>query len=153
MAKLRLLVVGGGSMEKEYEAEAKQLGIRDKVIFTGRVAHDEVAQYHNMIDIFVNISRNESFGVSVLEASACGKPVIVSDVGGLSEVVQEHVTGLKVRVEDIEATSKAIVTLAKDQQMRKNMGENGRNFVLRNFDLKKNITDTINIYDQLVAKK
>jgi glycosyltransferase involved in cell wall biosynthesis len=106
-----------------------------------------------MIDVFVNVSRNESFGVSVIESSACMKPVVVSDVGGLPEVVIEGETGFHVPAEDAEQTAKAIDRLVNDPPLRKKMGEAGRIFVRENFSFAKNVSDTIRIYEQLLSKK
>ncbi|MFL5763696.1 MAG: glycosyltransferase [Bacteroidia bacterium] len=151
--ELRLLIVGGGSKEEEYKRLAGQLGILEKVVFAGRVAHDEASYYHNMIDIFVNVSRNESFGVSVLEASACGKPVIVSEVGGLPEVVIKNETGFCVPPEGAMETAKAIGQLAGDPALRKRMGSQGRAFVQQHFDLDKNVDEMLRVYEKLIIKK
>jgi glycosyltransferase involved in cell wall biosynthesis len=130
---LKLLLVGGGSKEAEYRHMVQALGIQDKVNFAGRVAYQAIPDYHRRIDIFANVSRNESFGVSVLEASACGKPVVVTHTGGLTEVMQEGVTGLAVPTEDIQATVAALQTLARDRHLRQKMGEAGRAFVLAQY--------------------
>ena len=77
------LIVGGGTLLHELNKLAEQPSISDKVTFVGRIDHKDVALgYYNQIDVFANLSRQESFGVSVLEAMACAKPVVVSSVGG-----------------------------------------------------------------------
>jgi glycosyltransferase involved in cell wall biosynthesis len=148
----RLLIVGGGSKEKEYKNLVSDLNIIDKVIFTGKVEYAQVVKYHNMIDIFVNVSRNESFGVSVLEASACEKPVIVSNVGGLAEVVENNNTGLLVQSENIEAIANAIKKLFTNKDLCLQMGLKGRMFVQAHYQFSNNVESTIEIYKQLLKK-
>lgn len=148
---LNMLIVGGGSKEQEYKKLVTQLAIKDKVIFTGKVKHSKVVDYHNMIDIFVNVSRNESFGVAVLEASACEKPVIASNIGGLTEVVINGNTGFLVEPENVNATSEAIEKLIANEKLRNEMGANGRIFVQKQFDFNDNINDTLAIYKQLLT--
>ncbi|HMR67148.1 MAG TPA: glycosyltransferase, partial [Anaerolineae bacterium] len=95
---LRLLIVGGGSQRDQLEVLTQSLGIDHVTVFTGRVSHDQVPVYYNMLTIFVALSTkdSESFGVSVVEAAACQKPVVVSNIGGLPEVVEAGVTGFVV---------------------------------------------------------
>ena len=147
---LKLLIVGGGSMEKQYKLLVKKLKIEDKTIFTGKINHSEIVNYHNMIDIFINVSRNESFGVSVLEASACEKPVIASNIGGLPEVVDHNNTGFLVELENMDEVAAAIEKLVKNSSLRKKMGENGRLWVQQKFDLNNNVNDAILVYKKLI---
>jgi glycosyltransferase involved in cell wall biosynthesis len=149
---LKLLIVGGGSKENDYKALVKELNLTDSIVFTGKIEYDQVLNYHNMIDIFVNVSRNESFGVAVLEASACEKPVIASKVGGLTEVVLNDETGLLVESENIDDTANAILRLVKDRFLCKQMGVNGRKFVKHNYEFNNNVNDMIAIYQQLIRK-
>ena len=89
-----LLIVGGGPERGAYERLAQHCGVSDRTTFVGNVPHDEVPSYLRKIDVYVALSRYESFGVAVIEASACGCPVVVSDVGGLPEVVHDGDNGI-----------------------------------------------------------
>jgi len=148
---LKLLLVGGGSLENKFQQMIDELGITDSAIITGQIAFDKVADYHNQLSIAVYVSKVESFGVSILESSACEKPVIVSDVGGLPEVVENDVTGLIVKANDIEATTNAIEKLIHNKKLRENFGNAGRVRVKDKFDWQKNVNDMINIYNQTVS--
>src|SRR5690606_38202825 len=106
---LRLRIVGDGPDRRELESRAAPLG--NAVQFVGAVPHDDVQQQLQLIDIYVAASRKESFGVAVIEASACGLPVVVSDADGLSEVVDDGVTGLVVRGASPLALANAIELL------------------------------------------
>lgn len=148
---LKLLIVGKGTRAEEYKALAASLNLSADALFTGKVKYEEVLGYHNTIDIFVNVSRNESFGVAVLEASACGNPVIACNVGGVKEVVQNGVTGFLVEKEDVEGTAAAMEKLVTDGQLREQMGKAGRVFVEQTYDFTKNLEQTCACYEEIVA--
>jgi L-malate glycosyltransferase len=133
---LRLLIVGGGPQRAELEALALALGIGSQVQFAGAVAHAEVPDWLNRMDIYVAASRldSESFGVAVLEASSCGLPVVVSDAGGLPEVVQDGETGLVVPREDPVALAAALQRLCGDAGLRRRLGAAGRARVQQHYE-------------------
>ena len=150
---LKLLLVGKGTKEGELKKHVVELGISDVTTFTGFVDYDKVHKYQNMIDIavFVSTEDSESFGVSVLEASACAKSVIVSDAGGLPEVVEKDVTGLIVRKKDIAQTADAIEELLLNKDLRLRLGENGRERVGGKYNLDDNIAQMVGIYNRCYA--
>ena len=80
---LKLLIVGGGSLESKLKQLTKNMHIENTTVFTGRVDYEEIPKYHNMltVSVFPSVLDSESFGVAIIESSACGKPVIVSNVG------------------------------------------------------------------------
>lgn len=148
---LKLLIIGGGSLDKNLKFLVRELGIEEKTRFTGKIPFIDIPRYHNMLDISVSVSicNSESFGVAVIEASACSKPVIVSNVGGLPEVVEEEVSGIVVPAMDIEATAKAIERLVLDTALRLRMGEAGRERVRKFYNWDDNVKQMIKIYDDL----
>lgn len=130
-----LKIVGKGDHRTEYEQLARSLGLATDVMFTGAVAHEDVPDALRSIDIFVAVSRwdSESFGVAIIEASACQLPVIVSDAGGLPEVVIDNVTGIIVPREDPARLADALARLVMDESLRNKMGDAGRVHVLTNY--------------------
>jgi glycosyltransferase involved in cell wall biosynthesis len=152
---LKLLIVGRGSLELPLKALVKELGITDRVIFTGWVPVEETPIYHNILDIAVFPSRHhsESFGVAVVEASACEKPVIVSRVGGLPEVVAEEETGLVVPSDDVNALAMAIEKIVCDSSLSIHFGKNGRRRVMELYDWKNNLEKMISSYNQVEMRK
>jgi L-malate glycosyltransferase len=120
---LSLLIVGGGPQRAELEALATDLGIAAQVHFVGAVAHDEVPRWLNRLDIYVAASRldSESFGVAVLEASAC-------------EVVADGHTGLVVPRDDPEALATALRRLVADPALRRALGRAGRQRVQQHYE-------------------
>ncbi len=149
---LKLLLVGKGTKENDFKKMVSDLGISDVTRFTGFISPAEVSFYHNMLDISVFISSEESFGVSVLEASACEKPVVVSNAGGLPEVVEDNVSGLIVEKENIEQTAKAIEKLLLDKNLRITLGQNGRKRVRKYFNIENNVETMLNIYKGVLLK-
>jgi glycosyltransferase involved in cell wall biosynthesis len=102
----------------------------------------------NRLDIYCAFSRFESFGVAILEASACEKPVIVSDADGLAEVTLDGQTGLVVPKEDIDASANAMVKLIQDVQLRQQMGKAGRQHVLENYTWDKSLDLMLDAYKE-----
>jgi len=126
--KLRLIIAGSGDQEAELKRLSKNLGIDSWVDFLGKVPHSSVPEVLGRLDIFCALSRmdSETFGVAVIEASACGLPVVVSCVGGLPEVVCNGETGIVVKNEDPLDASRALEILVNNSEMRKRMGALGR---------------------------
>lgn len=145
---LKLLIVGAGSLSMVLKKLTYDLGIEKDTIFTGKIAHELVPIYDNMlsVSVSVSVSNSESFGVAVIEASACGKPVVVSDVGGLPEVVKDGITGIVVPPSNPQKTAEAIEKLVLDVKLRKKMGEAGRKRVDKLYDWNKNVEQMIEIY-------
>src|SRR5262249_47379420 len=108
-----LMMVGDGPDRVDAEAEARTLGLQDKVFFLGKI--DTVAPLLAGADLFLLPSSTESFGLSALEALASGVPVIGSNAGGLPEVVRHGETGFLCEVGDIDAMAAAGVSLLRDR--------------------------------------
>jgi glycosyltransferase involved in cell wall biosynthesis len=97
-----------------------------QVKFTGSIRNDAVAERYHAADILINPSLSESFGMTVVEAMACGKPVIVTRVGGMQETVQHGKNGLIVRPGDASDLAEAILYLLHNDGLRTAMGRAGR---------------------------
>jgi len=152
-SKLRLLIVGGGEDRKPLERLVDSLNIVDVTEFTGAVPHALVPEYLNKLDIYIAASRSESFGVAILEASACALPVIVTDVGGLPEVVEAEVTGKIVERDDYIALVKAIEQLVIDKSLRKSMGQAGLQRVMTHYTWRESVSIMENVYRKVISKK
>jgi glycosyltransferase involved in cell wall biosynthesis len=147
---LKLLIVGDGKLKQELQQLVIKLDISDKTIFTGKVDFKEIPKYHNMLSIFVALSNSESFGVAVIEASSCERAVVVSNVGGLPEVVQDGITGFIVSLQNEKNINDAIEKLILDEGMRKEMGQNGRDRTKKIFNWENNLTSMIKIYRKIL---
>lgn len=131
--RLKFRIVGGGIDMSELKRLAIQLGIDHLTSFVGSVSHDDVPNELNQLDIYVALSRQESFGVAVVEAQAMGIPVVVSNVGGLPEVVQNGKTGFIVDSENPQQAANAIKTLILDTELRRSMSVEAKQFAHSNF--------------------
>jgi L-malate glycosyltransferase len=150
---IKLLIVGDGSERNALEKMVENLDLKDRVHFTGMVSHLQVPQYHKIIDIFVALSEEESFGVAIVEAGACENPVVVSDAGGLPEVVEDGVTGFVVERRNSSAAAKAIEQLVLRVDLRKEMGKAGRKRVEKLYNWKDNVDLMVNIYKNILEMK
>lgn len=148
---LKLLIVGGGPRERDLKGLASELGVIDSVVFTGPVAHCEVPNYFNMLNIavFPSTQDSESFGVAVIEAGACGKPVVVSRVGGLPEVVENQITGIIVERCNPLETAAAIERLIANPELRMRMGQAGLAHVRKHYDWPQSVQKMLEIYDEM----
>jgi len=150
---LRLLIVGDGPERKRLEALSRQLGIDTKSTFVGAVPHREVSRYLNQLDVYIALSRYESFGVAVLEAQACGIPVIVSDVGGLPEVVSHESTGFVVPKENPQSAAEKIIIFALNRGILKKMKDNARKFVSQKFSWENSVKKMESVYEHFYKNK
>lgn len=150
---LVLEITGDGPDRDKLEALTAQLGITELVTFHGAVSHEAVPNMLNRLDIYVALSRldSESFGVAILEASACELPVIVSDADGPAEVVRKGVTGHIVPRESPEIAARAICELINDTNKRRKMGKAGREHVLKLYTWKKSVDLMLNAYQETIA--
>ncbi len=132
------VIVGEGDDLDYLDRLARQCGVRENVIFAGRVSDEELPLLYNACDVFIMCSREdrtrrgilaEGFGLALLEASGCGKPVIAGKSGGVPDAVQDGRTGLLVNPDDSEAVAAAIVKILREPGVAKTMGENGRKWV------------------------
>jgi glycosyltransferase involved in cell wall biosynthesis len=127
---LGVMVGGTHSLEAQYAKHVQELtdslGLRDNVVWTGAVAHDLVPRYMQAADIVVHASRNEPFGIVVIEALALGKALIAADHGGPADVVRDGKEGLLVGFEKDEAMADALIRLIQDAALRSRLGEAGK---------------------------
>lgn len=132
--ELLLKIAGVGPQEKELKALALALNLEKDINFLGQVQHADVPALLRSFDVFLALSNQESFGVAVLEASACGIPVVASRVGGLPEVVVDGLTGCLVPPADPMAAAEVCLRLIQDHALREALGKGGREWVLASYD-------------------
>ncbi len=144
---IKLLIIGTGSQEIELKKLVNDMKLSDDVIFTGRIAFSEISKYFNMLDVLVNISDYESFGVSVIEAMACEKPVIATNTGGLKEIIENLEYGSLISIRNIEQTAFEIERYLIDEPLRQRVGKAAREKVIQNYNWKDNIQQMINVYN------
>ncbi len=150
--KLHFRIVGGGPDLSELRNLAYEYGIGAITTFVGEVSHDEVPFELQNFDIYVALSRQESFGVAVIEAQAMSLPVVVSNVGGLPEVVNNYQTGFIVESENVEQAASMIEKMVSDNALRSTMAGQARYFVESNFSWDACVERMINVYYDTLEK-
>ncbi len=135
----RLLIIGTGPTREALEAQVRRLGLEDRVIFAGTVTEEELPLYYAAATLCVlpSVARLEAFGIVGLEAMACGKPVILSDIPGVREVIEDGEQGYICPPLDPEAWAAAIEKLVDYPVRARKMGERGRQRVLERFSWEK----------------
>ena len=141
-----LLVVGEGSRRDALEELAADLGIADRVVFTGR--RDDVPAVTAALDIAVLPSYREALGLTVLEAMALSRPVVASDVGGIPEMIEDGRTGLLVPPRDPAALAAAIIRLLRDHPLADTLARNGHDMVHERFCIELMVRAVEAIYDE-----
>jgi len=145
------LIVGQGPERDRLLQLRDQLGLRDRVRLLG--FRPDVPQILIDSDAFVLPSLWEGLSIAMLEAMAAGLPVVVSDVAGAREVVTDGVTGLVVRPGDPTALARVAERLLDDASLRKRLAQAGRRLVLQQFKWEKVVSDTVALYDRLLADR
>ena len=147
---MRYIIVGDGA-ENKLQKLAKELGVYERVEFTGVLSHDYVLKYMKEADIFSLPSWNEAFGIVYIEAMACGKPVIGCEGEGLEDFVRNFETGLLVKPKEVNGLAKAMDFLLSNPGKAREIGERGRKLVLDNYTWEKNAEKTIRVYQEVLS--
>jgi phosphatidyl-myo-inositol dimannoside synthase len=136
---LRYAVVGSGEEEEALAAEARDLGVADRVRFLTDVPDRDLPALYNCAELYLGVSRMmeqrvEGFGISLAEASACGVPVIAGRSGGIPAAVRDGDTGLLVTAEQPDAVAEAVERLLDDAPLRARLGAAGRREAERHYN-------------------
>lgn len=146
-----LCMVGDGPDRDALERRAYDLGIAKDVLFLGY--QEEVAPYYAAFDALILPSANEGTPVSVIEALAAAKPVVATRVGGVPDVVREGIDGFLVEPGDTEAMADRLARLAGDPELRRRMGESGRERVRSRYSVDRLLDDVDHFYRTLLEQR
>jgi colanic acid/amylovoran biosynthesis glycosyltransferase len=147
----RYRIVGDGPQRDRLKQLAIELGIADAVEFLGWQNWDEVRRLYQAADLFLLPSDEEGLPKAVVEAQATGLPVVGTLHSGISEAVQDGVTGLLVPERDAQALAEALLRLLANPQMWPEMGRQGRAFVLEHLDVRKQTRRLADLYAALAS--
>ncbi len=152
---VRVLLVGGGPQEENLRQQANRLGIADKVIFSGRVPHDEVQRYYDLIDILVYPRHSMRLTELVtplkpLEAMAQGRLFVASDVGGHKELIRDGETGVLFRAGSEQDLADKVIDLLGKPERWPQMKAAGRYYVETERNWNKSVSNYIAVYSRLV---
>jgi glycosyltransferase involved in cell wall biosynthesis len=135
-AELRYAIVGSGPDRSEIAREIAALCLGDRVRLLGSLGEQEVLEQLQQADVFVlpSVGRFEASPVSVMEAMACGLPVVASRVGGIADMITDGIDGFLVGPEDVAGLAAAIERLWRDPALRQRVGEAARRRAVESFD-------------------
>ncbi len=148
----KFIIAGKGGMLNELKAKANYLGISDKVYFTGQLTPKELYTMYRCADIAVFPSTYEPFGLVAIEGMYAGTPIVVSDIGGLNEIVEHGVTGMKSYAGNPNSIADSILTLLFDYQLAYNIAKNGKAKVKETYNWTKIAQDTHFIYQEAICE-
>ena len=148
----KLVIAGKGGMFDELKAQSDSMGLGNKVYFTGYLNSKQVQKMYKCADIAVFPSTYEPFGIVALEAMLAGIPTVVSDVGGLNEIVEHGVDGMKSYAGNPNSIADSVLTLLYDHQLCDNISKNAKNKVKEQFNWNKIAQDTHFIYEKAICQ-
>jgi L-malate glycosyltransferase len=140
----RFVIAGEGELRPVLERQIKDHHLEKHVFLAG--FRPDVLSVHKAFDIFVMSSVTEGLGTSLLDAMACGKPIVATTAGGMPEVVKDGTTGILVPPRDHEAMAEAIIRLLNDGEARRAMGEAGQARARVYFRAERMVQDTCDVY-------
>lgn len=148
--KLRLVIVGDGQCQKELEEYSSKLS--DHIIFTGKIAREELYKYYSAADIFAFPGIHESLGMVYLEAQSCGLPIVAYQDWGASEAVKHGVTGFLSPANKHSLFTTHIAQLCNDPKLRKRMAKSAQQHIRENHDITANYSTLSTVLLQVSSR-
>lgn len=151
-SKIKLEIIGDGVLRKDLEEQVKRLGLENNIEFKGEISN--IADILPFFDIAVlTSSLREGLGISLLEAMACGLPVIGTKIGGIPEVIADEKNGILVAPQNSEELAKAILKIMNNKSLARQMGEKSRSIACEKFSQKLMIKKIEKLYENLLNDK
>ncbi len=150
--KIKILIVGDGDLKAKYQKQVLDLALLDQILFTGPVSDADLPRYYNLADavILPSIDQSEAFGIVLIEAMACAKPVIAADLAGVRSVFINNMSGLSFEVLNQEDLVIKIRKLLFNDDYRSKMGQAARERTEKTYNQQTLILQLENLYKKLV---
>ena len=148
----KLIICGRGGMIDELREQVKYLGIENKVYFAGYCDSKKMQKMYKCADVAVFPSTYEPFGIVAIESMLSGTPTIVSDVGGLNEIIEHGVTGMKSYAGNANSIADAVLALLFDPKLCANISQNASKKVKENYNWSKITDSTYYVYQLAIGK-
>jgi glycogen synthase len=148
----KFIIVGSGYMKEQLLNIVRSMGLEHKVLFEGFMEEANLLQLQKCADVSVVPSLFEPFGIVALEAMAAQSPVVASDTGGLSEIIEHDVTGVKVYPNNPDSLAWGITKVLLDENYSKNLRENAFKRVREKYDWEKIAQQTKRIYEGVLGE-
>jgi colanic acid/amylovoran biosynthesis glycosyltransferase len=146
------VILGDGKCQDELEALRSDLGLQELVAMPGAAEQQEVLVWLQSAAIAVLTSENEGLPVCLMEAGACGLPVVATAVGGVPELIQDGITGILTKPGDAGDLADALQRLLKDSELRTKLGNAGRHRVEEFFSLREQANQLIELWKQILRR-
>ncbi|MFC1674787.1 glycosyltransferase family 4 protein [Candidatus Omnitrophota bacterium] len=147
----QLVIAGSGRMEKELKDLTARLDLRKSVYFIPTVA--DTRELLSVMDVFVMPSLKEGLGLALMEAMACGLPVVGSNVGGIKSLIKHKENGLLVEPKDVKQLSLAILELLRNKEKGADYGQRARELIIRDFSKDEMVRKTIEVYKECLRQE
>ncbi|MGA7161344.1 MAG: glycosyltransferase family 4 protein [Bacteroidota bacterium] len=144
----KLIIVGDGDDKPRLESIARTLGISEAVTFTGFVSEEDKIKYLNEMHVAVNTSAKEGWGLTAIEANACGTPTVSSNVQGLRDAVVDGETGVLYEYGNREQLAEKILLVVRDNHLRQRLAENAKEWS-KQFDWNVAVEKTMEVIDKI----
>lgn len=148
-SKIKTIIVGEGAYKNHYERLAKSI---KNIIFVGSIPRAEIHKYFAVADVFILPSLSEGLPNVLLEASACGKPIVATDTGGVSDIIIHGKTGFLVESNNVNSFVHYVKLLLNDEGLSKRIGRNAYEYVKKQFDWDIIVKRYESIYEKIVRK-
>lgn len=150
---IHLTIAGTGVMTPQLGQMVSRLSLEKHVTFVGKLDIREIYSFIRQHHFMVMPSLREAFGVAVLEASACARATIATNVGGIPEVLEDGVNGILVPPNDVGALAEAIARMASEPELCRKLGRGGYEFVKREYPWQKSLDMMAELYERLIHEK
>ncbi len=144
-------IVGDGELRGALEERARSLGVADRIRFPG--FREDVPTILKALDVFVMPSHMEGLGTSVLDAMAAGAPVVGTEAGGMTEMLEHGVNGLVAPIRDSDSIARNVLRLLSARDEAKRFAERARRDVVERFSKEAMVGGTLRVYEELLARR
>lgn len=146
---VKFIIAGKGVMTDELKDKVRYLGLENNIVFTGYIDEEEKALLYKSADAAVVPSLYEPFGISALEAMAAGCPAVVSDIGGLKDIIEHKINGIKILPGSKDSIRDNILELLNNEQLRKSLSEKGLELICEKYIWDRIALSTVELYEKV----
>jgi len=151
--EVKLMLVGEGPLYAQITGIVSQLGIKKNVIFAGSVTHAALPEYYSASDLFLLTSNYDNFPNVVIEAMACGLPVIGTRVGGVPQLLEEGIRGFCIENNNISELKDTVLKVINDKRLCREIGERNIKFARENYSWERSAQRFLKVYQDILGKR
>ncbi|NQT22672.1 MAG: glycosyltransferase [Candidatus Omnitrophica bacterium] len=148
--KCKLLIIGDGALKNELVRYANMIGIIRNTLFLG--LREDIPELLSVLDVFALTSFSEGISLVLLEAMASGKPIVATDVGGNSELIENGINGFLVSSGDVEAVAASILKILNDDRLSRKMSAANQKKAFMQFDISRMCSEYEKLYESMIGK-